>query len=149
MTFNRLCHYIVLLPSMWTMTTYVSFYFLHIQPLCQEFDAYTTMVLVAMYRHQGVLCRTVKKLRAFGIVYENKGGMVPGLANRNGHRDVAEGRNKAGWGGVWIENLLIAEISRWLHADAVSAKNIRTTNILVQIAEEYNNSSDEELSDNE
>ena len=72
---------------------------------------------------------------------------MPGLANRNGHRNVAKGRNKAGWGGVWIKNLLIAEIGRWVHDDAVSAKNSRTTNILVQIGEESNNSSDEELSD--
>ena len=75
--------------------------------------------------------------------------MVPGLANRNGHRNVAAGRNTAGWGGIRIKNLLIAEIRRWLHADAVSAKNSRTTDIIVQLAEEYNNSSDEEMCNNE
>ena len=74
---------------------------------------------------------------------------MPGLANNNGHQNVAETRNTAGWGGVWIKNLLLAKIGRWLHVDRVSAKNSRTTKILVQIAEEYNNSSDEELSDNE
>ena len=90
-----------------------------------------------------------KALRAFGMVYEHRGGMVPGLANRNGHRNVAEGRNTAGWGGVRVKNLLIAEVGRWLHADAVSAKNDQTTDILVQLAEEYNNSSEEEVSDDE
>ena len=75
--------------------------------------------------------------------------MVPGSANRNGRRNVAKGRNIDGWGGVWIKNLLIAEIGRWLHADAVSAKYSRTTDIFVRIAEEYNNSSGEELSDDE
>ena len=75
--------------------------------------------------------------------------MVPALANRNGHRNVAAGRNTAGWGGVRIKNLLIAEVRRWLHADAVSAKNSRTTEIIVQLAEECNNPSDEELSDDE
>ena len=63
-----------------------------------------------------------KALRAFGMVYEHKGGMVAGLANRNGHRNVAEGRNTAGWGGVRIKNLLVGEVGRWLHADALSAK---------------------------
>ena len=90
-----------------------------------------------------------KALLAFGAVYKHNGGMVPGLANRNGHRNVAEGRNTAGWGGVRIKNLLIAEIGRWLHEHAVSAKNSRTRDIIVQLAEEYNNSSDEELSDDE
>ena len=37
-----------------------------------------------------------KALRAFGIMYENNGGMVPGLANMNGHRNMAKGRNTAG-----------------------------------------------------
>ena len=90
-----------------------------------------------------------KTLRAFGIMYENNGGMVPGLVNRNDHQNVAEVRNTTGWGRVWIKKLLIAKIARWLYSDAISAKNSRTTKILVQIAEEYNNSSDEELSDDE
>ena len=72
--------------------------------------------------------------------------MVPGLDNSNGHRDMAEGRNTAGWSGVRIRHLLIAEIGRWLHADTISAKNSRKTKILVQIAEDIN-LSDEELSD--
>ena len=90
-----------------------------------------------------------KALRAFGTVYEHNGSMVPGLANRNGHRNVAAGRNTAGWGGIRIKNLLIAEIRRWLHADAVSAENSRTTEIIVQLAEEYNNPSGEKVSDDE
>ena len=90
-----------------------------------------------------------KALRAFGMVYEHRGGMVPGLANRNGHRNVSKGSNTDGWGGVRIKNLLIAEVGRWLHADAVSAKNDRTTDIILQLAEECNNSSEEEVSDDE
>ena len=82
-------------------------------------------------------------------MYTHVGGMVPELVNRNGHRNVAEGRNTASWGGVWVKNLLIAEVGRWLHADAVSAKNDRTTDILVQLAEECNDSSEEEVSDDE
>lgn len=92
-------------------------------------------------------CR--KALRAFGIVYEHSGAMVPGLANRNGHRNYAAGRNTEGWGGVRIKNLLVEEVGRWLHADAVSTKNSRTADILVKLAEEDNDSSDEELSDDE
>ena len=45
--------------------------------------------------------------------------------------------------------LNIADDGRWLHANAVNAKEERTTDIIVQLAEEYNDSSDEELSDDE
>lgn len=76
-----------------------------------------------------------KALKAFGIVYRHGGGMVPGLANRNGHRNVAAGRNTAGWGGVRIKNLLVEEVGRWLHADAVSDKNARTTEIIHRLPE--------------
>ena len=38
------------------------------------------------------------------------------------------------------------EVGRWLHEDAVSAKNSRTLEILEQLAEECN-SSDEEVND--
>ena len=75
--------------------------------------------------------------------------MVPGLANRNGHRNVAAGRNTDGWGGVRIKNLLVTEVDRWIHPDAVSAKNSRTENIIMQIAGESIDSSDEEFSDDE
>ena len=75
--------------------------------------------------------------------------MVPGLANRNGHRNHAAGRNTEGWGGVRIKNLLVEEAGRWLHADAVSTKNSRTVDMLVQIAGEDNDLSEEELSDDE
>ena len=51
------------------------------------------------------------------MVYEHKGGMVSGLANSNGHRNVTEGRNTAGWGGFCIKPLLIADVGRWLHTD--------------------------------
>ena len=82
-------------------------------------------------------------------MYEHGGGMVPGLANRNGHRNLAAGRNTDGWGGAWIKNLLVAEIGRWLHADALSAKYSGTTDLIVQLANECDNSSDEEISDDE
>ena len=108
------------------------------------------MLLVAMYRCQSVSLRTVKKvLVSFGVVYEHHGAMVPGLANRNGHRNFAAGRNKSGWGGVRVKNLLVAEVDRWLHDDAVSAKSSRTHDLVVQIAEESIDSSDEEFSNGE
>ena len=77
-----------------------------------------------------------KGINAFGTVYEHCGRMVPGLANRNGHRNFAAGRNTEGWGGLRIKKLLVEEIDRWLHEDAVGAKDSRTTEILAQLAEE-------------
>ena len=74
-----------------------------------------------------------KALRAFGILYELNGGMIPGLANRRGHRNVAEGRNTAGWGGIRVKKLLIAEVVRWLHADAVSAKIVEQQILLCSL----------------
>ena len=88
-----------------------------------------------------------KALTAFGAVYEHRGAMVPGLANRNGHRNIAAGRNTAGWGGVRVKNLLVSEVNRWLHADAVSAKNSRTADVIVRLARECDDASDEEVSD--
>ena len=63
-----------------------------------------------------------KALMAFGLVYKNSGVMVPGLENRNGHQTLAAGRNTSGWGGARIKNLMVAEVGRWLHADAVVQK---------------------------
>ena len=80
-------------------------------------------------------------------MYEHDGGMVPGLADRNGHQNIAAGRNTAGWGGIRIKNLLVAEIGRWLHADAVSVKNTRTASILTQLAREDYSSDEENLDD--
>ena len=74
--------------------------------------------------------------------------MVPGLANRNGHHNLAAGRNTAGWGGVRIKNLLVDELGRWLHEDTVSAKNSRTLQIIEQLANECE-LSDEEVSEDE
>ena len=34
-----------------------------------------------------------------------------------------------------IKNLLVMEVGRWLHDDAVSAKNSKTLNLMVHIAE--------------
>ena len=87
-------------------------------------------------------CR--KALSAFSAVYEHGGKMVPGLANRNGHRNFAEGRNTAGWGGLRIKNLLVEESGRWLHEDAVSVKNSRTAEILAHATREQYESSDDE-----
>ena len=44
-----------------------------------------------------------KALFSFGVVYEHRGGMVPGLANRNGHRNVAADRNTVSWGGAHVK----------------------------------------------
>ena len=48
-----------------------------------------------------------KALLAFGIVHKHDDGMVPGLANRNGHHNLAASRNRAGWGVVCVKNLLV------------------------------------------
>ena len=55
-------------------------------------------------------CR--KALSAFASVYKHGGKMVPGLANRNGHRNLAKGRNTAGWGGIRVKNLFVEEVGR-------------------------------------
>ena len=73
--------------------------------------------------------------------------MVSGLADRNGHRNIVAGRNTTGWDGVRINNLLVAEIGRWLHADAVSVKNTRTASILTQLAREDYSSDEDNLDD--
>ena len=51
-----------------------------------------------------------KVLRAFGTVFRNGGKMVPGLANRSGHRNHVVGRNNEGWGGARVKNVLVEEI---------------------------------------
>ena len=55
-------------------------------------------------------CR--KAIRPFHAVYMHGGGMVPGLANRNGHRNYTVGRNTSGWGGLRIKNLSFEETGR-------------------------------------
>ena len=90
----------------------------------------------------------MKAIRAFNDVHTHGGGMVPGLANRNGYRNHNVGRNTTGWGGLRIKNILVEEVGRWLHADAVSAKLERTTKLLVQLTQD-DFPSDEELSDDE
>ena len=67
--------------------------------------------------------------------------MVPQLANRSGHRNHAVGLNSTGWGGVRVKNLLVAEIGRWLHADALQAKSERTADIIAEIEESDNENS--------
>ena len=71
-----------------------------------------------------------KALRAFGVVYRAGGKMIPGLANRSEHRNHAEGRNKEGWGGARVMNVLVEEVGRWLHCDAEDAKSERTTELI-------------------
>ena len=84
-----------------------------------------------------------RALRAFGIVYEHGGRMVPGLANRNGHRNHIAGRNREGWGGLRVKNLLVEETTRWLHPDAISSKNERTEEVLLNLARDDDESLDE------
>ena len=44
-------------------------------------------------------------------------------------------------GGVRVKNLLVAEIGRWLHADALQAKSERTADIIAEIEESDNENS--------
>ena len=92
-------------------------------------------------------CR--KALDIFGSVYKYSGRMVPGLANRNGHRNFASGRNTDSWGGARIKILLIEEVGIWLHEDTASAKNSRTAEILAQTSGEEDSLSGDEGSDDE
>ena len=86
-------------------------------------------------------------LRAFGVVYEHGGRMVPSLASRNGHRDYAAGRNTIGWGGFRIKNLLVEEVGRWLHKHALEAKSERTKECLEALAQ--TDFSDDSISDSD
>ena len=78
------------------------------------------------------------------MVYEHGGRMVPGLANRNGHRNHILGRNTEGWGGIRIKNVLVEEVNRWLHRDAVEAKDERTKEVLMNLTWGDYDSSDKE-----
>ena len=89
-----------------------------------------------------------RAIYAFGIVYRNKGHLVKGLANRSGHRNHIEGRNRAGWGGVCVKNLFEAEHGRYLHADVISVKEERTMDIICLHAEENEISSSEGENEN-
>ena len=82
-------------------------------------------------------------------MYEQHGGIVPGLVNRNGHGNLAACKNTSGWGGARIKDVMVADVGRWLHADAVSTKNSTTRDLIVQIAGESIDSSDGEFSDDE
>ena len=74
-----------------------------------------------------------KALDAFGTVFQAGGKMVPELANRSGHRNHAAGRNRMGWGGIYIKNLLALEVGRWLHRDALIVKSERTEEIFSRL----------------
>lgn len=43
------------------------------------------------------LFKTATRLYVYLVLYTSIRGMVPGLVNRNGHRNLAEQRNTAGW----------------------------------------------------
>ena len=90
-----------------------------------------------------IICEYDRALHDFETVYEH-GRMVPGLANRNGHRYHTVGRNMKGWGGLLIKSMLLEEVNRWLHSDAIQSKNERTEEFFTQLAHGTNNSSDVE-----
>ena len=85
-----------------------------------------------------------RALCAFGIFYENGGKMVPGLANRNGHRNHAQGRNRAEWGGLRIKNVLVEEVDWWLHPGAVHIEDKRTLEIISNPEHDANSLDDED-----
>ena len=59
-----------------------------------------------------------------------------GLANRSRHRNHVVGRNNEGWGGVRVKNVLVEEIGRWLHSDAVDTKSERTEELIANLMNE-------------
>ena len=71
-----------------------------------------------------------KALYAFRVVYEASGKMVPKLGNRSGHRNHAAGMNRYSWRGVRVKKLLVEEIERWLHLDALEVKIQRTVKLI-------------------
>ena len=67
----------------------------------------------------------------------------------SGHRNLAAGRNKSGWGGVRIKNVLAAEKGRWLHKDALAVKNNRTQECIERLQIESLESDENTSSDGE
>ena len=70
---------------------------------------------------------------AHKIVYEAEGKMVPGLANRNGHRNKKEGNLK--WGGKRTKSYVVAG-DIWLEAGArsvIEEKKIHTKAKYIEI----------------
>ena len=63
--------------------------------------------------------------------------MVPGLANRSGHRNHAAGKNKSGWGGLRVTNQLHEESCRWLHPHAQSVRMIRNKDMIDRLKLKY------------
>ena len=70
-----------------------------------------------------------KLLCAIGVIYENKGRMVPEMSNRMGHRNHAAGRNREGWGGIRVKGEGV-HTKMWLHPDALLAKNMKNKELL-------------------
>ena len=56
--------------------------------------------------------------RAFEVIYDHDGAMVPGLTNRNGHRRSADGSRK--WGGARVKTMELKE-DAWLEPGAREA----------------------------
>ena len=47
----------------------------------------------------------------------------------DGHRNHVEGRNKEGWGGVRVKNVLREEVGRWLHLHAQKTQAEKTVDL--------------------
>ena len=80
-----------------------------------------------------------KAVIAFRTVFQHQGRMVPGLANRSGHRNHAAGKNKSGWGGLRVTNQLYEESCRWLHPHAQSVRMIRNKDMIDRLKLKYEN----------
>ena len=53
-----------------------------------------------------------KDLCVFYTVFQHGGRMVPELANRMGHRNVAAGRNEKGWGVRRVKHALSVDVGQ-------------------------------------
>ena len=56
--------------------------------------------------------------------------MVPELTNRLDHHNHVAGRYNKGWEGVWVKNLLVVEVERWLHTHAEISKVEKTAQVV-------------------
>ena len=73
-----------------------------------------------------------RAVNAMRIVCENKGRVVPGLADRNGHRYTREGTN--GPGGDRKKNYVLQE-GRWVHPLVRDIRDDTRRNILAKFNE--------------
>ena len=72
------------------------------------------------------------------VVAAANGKMVPGLANRNGHRNETAGRS-IHHGGKRIKGTGKEAHRRWLHVDARAARNEKQQGIITKYAVVENN----------